>query len=81
VSFRGVRAYGGDRVGSTAADAGMVSEANRNAVEAAGLSFMLGAKIAQIPYVVAEWRENHKGMEIGTYLFISACAPDPEAAR
>ena len=34
------------------ADAGMVSEANRRAIEAAGLSFILGAKIPDIPYVV-----------------------------
>jgi hypothetical protein len=46
------------------ADAGMVSESNRTAIEAAGLSFILGAKIAQIPYVVAEWREKHPGVEI-----------------
>jgi hypothetical protein len=31
------------------ADAGMLSETNRNAIEAAGLSFIFGAKIAQSP--------------------------------
>ncbi len=36
------------------ADAGMVSEANRRAIEAAGLSFLLGAKTPDIPYVIAE---------------------------
>jgi len=41
------------------ADAGMVSEANRRAIEAAGLSFILGAKIPDIPYVVSEWRRRH----------------------
>jgi len=41
------------------ADAAMVSEANRKAIEAAGLSFILGAKIPGIPYVVAEWRTQH----------------------
>ena len=46
------------------ADAGMVSEAIRKAIEAAGLSFILGARIAQIPYVVAEWREQHPGVEM-----------------
>ena len=34
------------------ADAGMVSEANKQAIEAAGLSFILGARIPDIPYVV-----------------------------
>ena len=32
------------------ADAGMVSEANKRAIEAAGLSFILGARIPDIPY-------------------------------
>ena len=34
------------------ADAGMMSEANQQAIEAAGLSFILGARIPDIPYVV-----------------------------
>jgi hypothetical protein len=46
------------------ADAGMVSEANRKAIEAAGLSFILGAKIPDVPYVVAQWRKAHPGKEI-----------------
>jgi hypothetical protein len=41
------------------ADAGMVSDGNRRAIEAAGLSFILGAKIPDIPYVVTEWRREH----------------------
>src|SRR5262249_61194970 len=41
------------------ADAGMVSEANQKAIEAAGLSFILGMKIPRIPYVVAQWRREH----------------------
>ena len=34
------------------ADAGMVSEANKRAIEAAGLSFILGARVPDVPYVV-----------------------------
>lgn len=34
------------------ADAGMVSAANQNAIEDAGLTFIIGAKIPQIPYQV-----------------------------
>src|SRR2546423_4450779 len=41
------------------ADAGMISEQNRKAIEAAGLSFILGARISDIPYVVTEWRRAH----------------------
>jgi Transposase DDE domain len=46
------------------ADAGMVSDANKRAIEAAGLSFILGAKIPDIPYVVAQWRRKHPGEPI-----------------
>jgi hypothetical protein len=37
----------------------MVSAANQRSSEAAGLSFILGARIPRHPYVVAQWREEH----------------------
>lgn len=43
------------------ADAGMISEANWKAIEAEGLSFVLGAKIPHLPYVVQRWRTDHPG--------------------
>jgi Transposase DDE domain len=46
------------------ADAGMVSAANQKAIEGAGLSFILGARIPDIPYVVAQWRRERPGQEI-----------------
>ena len=46
------------------ADAGMISEANQKAIEAAGLSFILGARIPDLPYVVARWRRDHRGQDI-----------------
>lgn len=46
------------------ADAGMVSAANQKAIEEAGLSFILGARIPDVPYVVAEWRQAHPGQDI-----------------
>jgi hypothetical protein len=46
------------------ADAGMISDANKKDIEAEGLSFILGMKIPQIPYVVAQWRREHPGEEI-----------------
>jgi transposase len=46
------------------ADAGMVSEVNRNAIEDAGLSYILGAKIPEVPYLVAQWRREHPDTEI-----------------
>jgi Transposase DDE domain len=47
------------------ADAGMVSDANRKDIEAAGLSFILGARIPDVPYPVAQWRREHPGEPIG----------------
>src|SRR5262245_29660018 len=41
------------------ADAGMISEANQVALQAAGLSFVLGTRIPFLPDVVREWRDKH----------------------
>ena len=46
------------------ADAGMVSAANQKAIEAAGLSFILGARIPDVPYVLGAWRKAHPDEEI-----------------
>jgi transposase len=46
------------------ADAGMVSAANQQAIEAAGLSFILGARIPDVPYLVTAWRAEHPGEEV-----------------
>jgi len=46
------------------ADAGMISDANKKDIEAEGLSFILGMKIPQIPYAVAQWRREHPGEDI-----------------
>ncbi len=46
------------------ADAGMVSDADKKAIKAAGLSFILGAKIPDIPYVVTQWRHEHPGEQM-----------------
>jgi hypothetical protein len=47
------------------ADAGMVSESNQKQIEAAGLSFILGARIPYVPYLVGQWRREHPGEQIG----------------
>jgi transposase len=41
------------------ADAGMISEGNQIALQAAGLSFILGTRIPHLPDVVREWRDKH----------------------
>ena len=46
------------------ADAGMICEANQKAIEAAGLSFVLGMRIPHVPYVVSRWRREHAGEQI-----------------
>jgi hypothetical protein len=46
------------------ADAGMISEANQVALQAAGLSFVLGARIPYLPDVVRDWRDKHPGEAI-----------------
>jgi Transposase DDE domain len=46
------------------ADAGMISDANKRAIEAAGLSFILGARIPDPPHVVDQWQRNHPEQQI-----------------
>jgi Transposase DDE domain len=46
------------------ADAGMISDANKRAIEAAGLSFILGMRIPEVPYVVEQWRRDHPDQQI-----------------
>jgi hypothetical protein len=46
------------------ADAGMVSAGNQKAIEDAGLSFILGARIPDVPHVVKTWRDRHPGEQI-----------------
>ncbi len=46
------------------ADAGMISAGNQKAIEDEGLSFILGARIPDVPYIVKAWREEHPDQEI-----------------
>jgi hypothetical protein len=46
------------------ADAGMVSQTNQRAIEQAGLSFILGARVPDVPYVITERRDAHHGIQI-----------------
>ena len=46
------------------ADAGMLSVANRRAIADAGLSYILGARIPDIPYQLLKWRKDHPDTEI-----------------
>ena len=46
------------------ADAGMVSEANREALEDAALSYIIGARIPEEPHQVKQWRKDHPDTDI-----------------
>jgi hypothetical protein len=46
------------------ADAGMVSAGNQKAIEDAGLSFILGARIPEVPFVVKDWHQTHPDTEV-----------------
>ena len=46
------------------ADAGMISEANQKAIEAAGLSFILGMKIPDVSYQADKWRTEPPAEDI-----------------
>ncbi len=64
------------------ADAGMVSEANQKAIEAAGLSFILGMRIPQVPYVVTQWRHDHPGQDIPDgHIFTQPWPAGPNGGR
>jgi Transposase DDE domain len=64
------------------ADAGMISEANQKAIEAAGLSFILGMKIPHVPYVVAQWRREHPGEPVPDgHIFTQPWPAGPNGGR
>jgi hypothetical protein len=65
------------------ADAGMISEANQVALQAAGLSYILGARIPYLPDVVREWRDKHPDEAVADGLVLTQPWPStsPEKAR
>ena len=67
---------------SVVADAGMISEANQKAIEAAGLSFILGMKVPDVPYQVDKWRREHPGEEIADgHVFTQPWPAGPSSKR
>jgi hypothetical protein len=64
------------------AGAGMISEANQKAIEAAGLSFILGMKIPHVPYALAQWRREHPGEQIPDgHIFTQPWPAGPKGER
>ena len=58
---------------------GMISEANQVALHAAGLSYILGARIPHLPDVVREWRDKHPDEAIPDGLVLTQ--PWPATSR
>jgi transposase len=64
------------------ADAGMVSDANKKAIEAAGLSFILGARISEVPFLIYQWHQDNPGKEIPDgHIFTQPWPPGPNEHR
>jgi hypothetical protein len=64
------------------ADAGMISDANKRAIEQAGLSFILGARISEVPFLVHQWKLDHPGKEIPDgHIFTQPWPPGPNEHR
>jgi Transposase DDE domain len=61
------------------ADAGMISEDNQIAITAAGLTYILGARMPFLPDVVREWRDKHPATEIPDDLILTQ--PWPATSR
>ena len=63
------------------ADAGTVSAANREALEDAGLSYIIGARIPEEPYAVKAWRAAHPGEDIADGQIFTAPWPAAGAKK
>ena len=63
------------------ADAGMISEANQIALKAAGLTYILGARIPFLPDVVREWRDKHPDEAIPDGLVLAQPWPATSAEK
>ena len=62
------------------ADAGMMSEANLKQIEDAGLTFIVGARIPDVPYQVKKWRQDHPDEPIADgQIFIQPTVMGPKA--
>jgi hypothetical protein len=53
------------------ADAGMLSQNNKREIEAAGLGFIIGNRIAQIPYVISEWHQQNPDTDVPNGLILT----------
>jgi hypothetical protein len=59
----------------------MISEANQVALHAAGLTYILGARIPLLPDVVREWRHQHPGEAIPDGLVLTQPWPSTSSEK
>ena len=62
------------------ADAGMISAANKRALEAAGLSYVLGSRTSRVPHVISSWHDNHPDQDVPDGLTLTLTRPRPAGA-
>jgi hypothetical protein len=58
-------------------DAGMLSRGNQVAIERAGLSFILGARLPSVPYAIAQWQREHPDQPVPDGLLLTDRCPPP----
>lgn len=46
------------------ADAGMISAANKQALERADLSYVPGSRTSRVPHVISSWHDNHPDQDV-----------------
>ena len=64
------------------ADAGMLSLKNRNRIVDAGLSYIIGQKVPEMPYVIEKWKRDHPGQAIEDgQIFTATTYTGPAGAR
>jgi hypothetical protein len=63
------------------ADAGMISESNQVAMTAAGLTYILGARIPFLPDVVREWHDRHRDEAVPDGLVLTQPWPATSAEK
>lgn len=63
------------------ADAGMISEANQIALQAARLSFILGTRIPQLPDLVRRWHDKHPDQTIPDGLTLTQPWPSTSSEK
>ena len=53
------------------ADAGMMSDANLKALAGAGLKYIIGHRIPEVPHVVEQWQHKHPNREPADQLVLA----------